>query len=381
MAATGKTHNRADEFVEMVETWHAASVLAHVGYIVGLPYDTAESVSSDVRILRDQIKVDLASFFMFIPLPGSADHRRVVEEKTPTDADLNNFDALHETFRHPGFRPGRWARSFREAWEAFYTKENIVNVLLRTPLERYWEMFWLFIWYRFAVVEGSHPMFTGLIRRKSRRERRASLPRERVSTYAWRRIKEWGWLASTYVHLFFEFQEVWLLTRKRDDPRWAALADLRRRWTDVQRRLHVGDLRERYDAAAEELRTMLAGAADRLQHLARRRRVVSGRVRRRLRRKAREIEAYLGSFDVQGASRQKIARAERFISESLVAGYEELAIRYVAKRRRFNAYRRDVIEHLKDGRILTLNVGLMPRFLLFEIIVGLRFAVTFFTRA
>ena len=381
MAAVGKTHNRADEFVEMAETWHDAHVLVHVGYIIGLPFDTHASVTDDITVLRDQIKVDLASFFMLTPLPGSEDHRRMVEEKTPLDADLNDFDTLHETFRHPGFEPGEWARAFRETWDTFYTKQGIINALLRTPEEHYRQMFWLFIWYRFAVLDGTHPMFTGFLRRKPRKERRAIFARESLWRYVWRRTKEWTWMAKTYVMLFFEFQEVWLLTRKRDDPRWATLSEIRVRWTDIQRRLHVGDLRGHYDAAAQELRDLLSTSVDRMQHLARLRRVVSRRVRRRLRRKTREAEAYLRTLDVQGATRQQIVRMERYISDSIVAGYEELAIRYVAQRRKFNAYRRDMLQRLKTGRILTLKIGQIPKVLLFELVVGIRFAMHFITRA
>lgn len=380
MQAAGKTHNKTDDYAEMVQTWHDVGVLVHVGYIIGMAHDTPESVRRDIQTLRDHVKVDLASFFMLAPLPGSEDHRRLVEQKVPLDADLNNFDTLHETFRHKRFQPGEWSKTYAETWDAFYTKENIVNVLLRTPPERYWYMFWAFIWYRFAVLDGTHPMFTGLVRLKSRTERRAIFAREGRTAYAWRRVRELARMAKAYVALFFEFQEIWLLTRKPDDPCWATLAELRDRWTDLRRRLHIGDLGERYDIAAQELQAMLATAQERLSQLAQRGKGLARSTRKKLRRKTQEIEAYLRSFELQMPSRQQILAAERYVSDSLVAGYEEVAIRYVAKRRQFNAYRQELIRRIKSGRLLNLNLSPVPRLLLFEIMVGLRFMVTFFSR-
>jgi hypothetical protein len=327
----------------------------------------------------NKVKVDEASFFMLTPLPGSRDHQQMVQEGVPMDADPNNFDSLHETFRHPRMAPGEWTTAYNEAWETFYEKENMVNVMLRTCRERYWLMLWTFMWYRYATLKKSHPMFTGLIRLKDRKARRAIFQREGVLRYAWRRTRELAMEARTIVCLFFEFQEIWLLTRKPDDPRWATLADLRAKWTEVQRQVAESDLRGRCDDAAQGIREMLTATAQRFRQLSEARRSMSGRVRRRLRQKAQEAEAYLRAFDRGHQTWRQVLQAERYIHDGLLAGYENVAIRYVASRRRFNAYRRDVIDRLKSGRFLTMNVSQAPRALLFELVLGFRFGFWFFS--
>ena len=97
------------------------------------------------------------------------------------------------------------------------------------------------------------------------------------------------------------------------------------------------------------------------------------RLRRKLHRKAREIEKYLRTFERQIPSLKHIVQAERFVKENLLAGYEDLAIRYVAKRRWVNAYRLDILHRFRTGRILTLNVSAMPRAVCFEFLLALRF--------
>jgi len=371
--AVGKRHNDASDYAEMVRIWHRSKIQVHVGYIVGLPHDTRGSVHRDVEVLSNHVKVDFASLFMLTPLPGSRDHWRMVEDGVPLDADHNNYDGLHETFKHPRMGAGQWRAAYDDAMMSLYSTENMVNVLLRLPEEHRRHIFWTFMWYRYCALEGLHPMSTGLIRRKQRRSRRPAFVRESVPRYAWRRMRDTYRGVRRYVQLFFEFQEVWMLTRKPDDVRWQTLADLRARWADVRLRIEESDLRGRYDDAAGEIKAMLATTAERLHHLSRAGQGLSLRARRRLGRQAREVDAYLRQFDVQVPGWRTVARAEQYVGEKVVAGYEDLAIRYVAKRRRFNAYRRDIVERIKTGRLLTLDVAKLPYALLFEIVFAFRF--------
>ncbi len=380
LAAVGKRQNKVGEFGEMVATWHAAGILVHVGYIIGFPYDTVESVRRDITVLKDEIKVDEASFFMLTPLPGSRDHHDMVVNHVPIDADLNNFDSFHETFRHGKLAPGGWYALYREAWDAFYGKEHLVDVLLRIPADKYWQVFWLLLWNRYASLQGSHPMVTGWVRLKARKDRRPEFPRESVPRYAVRRVQEWFQFGQLLVQLFYEFQEIWLLTRQQDDPRWKTLAELRARWALARARLGEFDVAGRREAAVAELRGVLQSASEHLTALSERRKTLSHRARRRLRKKVQEIDSYIRTIDVPTPTWQQVVQAERYVGESLLAGYEELAIRYVAQRRRFNAYRSECWQRIKSGRILTLNLSPIPRLLLFELFVGLRFGVTFLGR-
>jgi radical SAM superfamily enzyme YgiQ (UPF0313 family) len=380
LAAMGKRQNKVQRYAEMVETWHRADILVQVGYIIGLPYDTPESVRREVEILRREIKVDDASFFMLIPLPGSQDHFQMVRDRVPIDEDLNGYDSCHETFSHPNFAPGGWLDAYHEAWEAFYSKESVTDELLRTSPGCYWQTFRRLLWNRYSTLIRTHPMVTGLFRLKDRTSRRSHFARESIPRYLWRRVSDASKTARVFGSLFFEFQEIWLLTRKREDPRWALLADLRARWAQVQQQISETEVAAGCDAAAQELRSMLASASDRLMRLGETGKSLSGGVRARLQAKAHEIEEYLDAFEIQIPTWRRVFHAERFVRESLLAGYEELAIRSVAKRRQLNAYRRDLIDKLKSGRVLTPRILSLPRVLIFELLLGVRFGFAFFSQ-
>ncbi len=379
--ATGKSQNQVSDFQAMVETWRGADILVHAAYIVGLPHDTPVSVQRDVALLRDSLKVDMATFFMMTPLPGSLDHKRMVKKRVPIDADLNSLDSNHETFRHPSFAPGEWRRTFVGAYEAMYNPESIVTALLRTPRHRYWKMFCTYIWYRYSTVAQTHPMVTGVFRLKNRRERRPEYPRESVPRYAWRRARDLAWGVKTYARLFFEFQEIWLLTRSADDPHWRTYAELRAAWTEMQLRVTESSLAGRCDVAMQELRATLDAAAAQLRRLGENSAIGRRRLRRRLGEKAAEIEAYVRSLDVQRPTWDNVVAARDYMHQGLLTWFETMAIHWVARRRQLNAFRAGMLQRLREGKIRAIDLLKLPRALWSEFMMGLRFGLTFLNHA
>lgn len=375
LAAADKKQNHAEDFAAMVQAWHDAGVMVYAGYIVGFPCDTPESVRRDVEALRTLVKVDQAAFFMLTPLPGSRDHHDLVARSVPIDADLNNYDSVHETFRHANFPPGKWFDTYVEACRSFYSKESIVEILLRVPNGRYWDMFWTCAYFRYCAVTKAHPMLTGLFPLKGWK-RRPSYPREGVLRLAMRRAKDLATGLRVYGGIFFELQEIWLLTRYPSDPRWATLAEVRQRWAEVRQRVADYDVRGHCQAARDEIAVMLHSASSCFRSLSAYPKGPALRLRKRLQKKAAEIDAYVSGFELQTPTWQRVIEAQDYVSRNIVAGYEELALRYVARRRKLNAYRAELLERLKRGDILSMDVTRAIGAAVFELSFGLRFIWT-----
>ncbi len=226
LAAGGKPQNKAAEYREMIARWHEVGVVCHAGVIIGFPNDTYQRVTEDVRALAETMRVDQASFFMLTPLPGSRDHQAAVESGVALDADYNNYDAFHPTVPHPRMSPAEWTRAFRDAWTEFYSFEHMRRVLLTQNPHTYWPVLKTFLWYRAGMIEGAHPMVTGFFRLKDRTSRRPTFPIERRWPFFRRRTREIAHVVRAYLALYFEMQELWLLTRIRRDDYWF-LGDLR----------------------------------------------------------------------------------------------------------------------------------------------------------
>jgi hypothetical protein len=121
---------------------------------------------------------------------------------------------------HPRMSGAEWAKAYRDAWTEFYSFAHMRRVLLAQNPHTYWPVLKTLLWYRAGMIEGAHPMVTGLFRLKDRTSRRSTFPIERRWPFARRRAAEIAHVLREYLKLYFEMQELWLLTRIRRDDYW-----------------------------------------------------------------------------------------------------------------------------------------------------------------
>jgi hypothetical protein len=169
------------------------------------------------------------------------------------DSDYNRFDSFHETMNHPLMKPGEWQETYRSAWRSFYSLESMKQILLRTPPDRYWDVFKNCIWYKSAShIEDNHPMITGFFRLKDRLSRRPGYAIDPWFVHVRKRSKELKHYLVAWVKLFLEMEELWLQTRRRGEKEQWVIDELQKIRSDVKewRKLRVQDLHEAYSRAA-----------------------------------------------------------------------------------------------------------------------------------
>lgn len=233
LADAGKTQNDVDDFKNLIAAWHNAGIITHSGYILGFPHDTPESVREDIKRLKEEVKLDLISFFVLTPLPGSMDHLRMSREGVAMDPDYNNYDSFRETIRHPNFEPGELNRAYREAWDSFYSTENMKAVLARSNEGTYWDIFKNYLWFRHSIIDGQHPMIAGFVRIKDRTSRRPGIPIEGRLAHLRRRIPEMSRKLIATWRMLMEMEEVWLQTHTRSRERLEYVKELQLRIVNV----------------------------------------------------------------------------------------------------------------------------------------------------
>jgi radical SAM superfamily enzyme YgiQ (UPF0313 family) len=250
-----KNQNKSEDYVHLIRAWHDASVATHVGYILGFPYDTAESIRQDLQRLIHEIQVEQASFFILTPLPGSRDHLEMVRQNAYMDPDYNKYDSIHETVKHPNFPEGGSLKAlYYEAWETFYGFENMKRILSQAAPRTYWNIFKNFIWYKnAALLERRHPMMAGFYRRKNRAAMRRGAVVPGLWTFWKMRARESLTYAKGMIRLLWEMQELWLQTRPRNDAEERLVQEMRRIYQAVHRRLTVSELQLAYQRARTHL--------------------------------------------------------------------------------------------------------------------------------
>jgi hypothetical protein len=213
LKAASKLQNRPRDYAEMIDAWHRHGVACQVGYILGFPSDTPESIAEDVQALIHDMKVDLVSFFLLTPFPGSRDHLEMTRVGTPMHTDLNRFDSFHVVMDHPRMSAEAWLEAYRQAWSVFYSMNSMRSILERADRRTYWGLFKNFIWYRTALIEHAHPYITGFLRLKDRTQRRRGCPIEARSTHLRRRVPELMRDLRDMLWLVAEMGQLWLQTR------------------------------------------------------------------------------------------------------------------------------------------------------------------------
>jgi radical SAM superfamily enzyme YgiQ (UPF0313 family) len=181
-----KRQNKITEYRAMLLAWKKAGVVTYAGYILGFPGDTPESIREDIAILKRELPVDIISFYLLTPLPGSEDHKVLWQKGAWLDPDMNKYDLEHVVCAHPKMSTDAWTAIYREAWATYYTFEHMDTILRRGVAHgiRNGRLLGILAVYSRCIAwEGVNPLQAGIVRRKSRRDRRPGLPIEPVWTF------------------------------------------------------------------------------------------------------------------------------------------------------------------------------------------------------
>ena len=214
LADVGKSQNRVSEYHQLVQAYRDCNISTHVGYIIGFPHDTVDSVRRDLKFLMEEVCPDHASFFLLMPLPGSMDHLHMLQRGEWMHPDFNAYDSQHEVTAHPNLKHGSWVATYLEAWRTFYSFDHMKELLRRASPTNYWNNFFRYLWYKNSIqTEGRHPMMCGFLRMKGRNNVRPGYPILSRWDYYTLRLKELRAQFASMLRLLREMEELWLQTR------------------------------------------------------------------------------------------------------------------------------------------------------------------------
>ena len=354
--AVGKNQNKVIDYAAFIKRWHDHGVHTHVGYIIGFKYDTRESVRRDIDRLKNEVGVTQASFFILTPLPGSKDHYDLVTSGAKMDTDLNRYDSFHVVHDHGSMSREDCYAAYQEAWESFYEFDYMKKVLMTSPKESYWGAFSNIMWYKNSLLEPNHPMITGFVRLKHRTDvRRGMQPMGRFPYYL-RRLREFASGFRRRIALFFELQELWLITRKPDDPRFRYVADLCTTLGDFKSSISNLDFNDYYSKWSEEAATLVANYRKRLQGY-----YNAGILPRRARKQVNMLlDDLFRMFETVNLPQlYKHGRSALNASLSSAANrVEEHSLKYVAGRRKMTRFWMATWDRMSQRHVLRLLISL-----------------------
>jgi hypothetical protein len=93
--------------------------------------------------------------------------------------NLNKYDLEHACTDHPRMSRQKWTEVYRDAFARYYTDEHVEKIMRRAiagGLQSSKLVTLLTIFSSCVRIEGVHPLQFGLVRRKSRTQRRHGMP-------------------------------------------------------------------------------------------------------------------------------------------------------------------------------------------------------------
>lgn len=227
LMSASKRQNRITDYRQMLLAWKKVGIVTYCGYILGFPNDTPESIIHDIEVIKKELPVDLLEFFYLTPLPGSEDHKRLHEAGIAMDADLNKYDLNHAVTGHAKMSKSEWERTYRKAWETYYTDEHIDTVLRRaiaTGTSPGKTMFFI-TWFKGCIgIEKIHPLEGGFLRLKHRLSRRSGLPLENPLLFYPKYLATMLWKQFRWLSLYLRLRLIYLKIKR--DPNRLAYMDL-----------------------------------------------------------------------------------------------------------------------------------------------------------
>jgi hypothetical protein len=227
LAGAKKKQNKITEYRQMLLAWKSAAVLTYAGYILGFPNDTYESIMHDIDVIKRELPVDLLEFFYLTPLPGSEDHLKLHRAGVPLDPDMNKYDLNHICTAHPKMSREEWDRAYRQAWQRYYTIDHVETILRRVAQTRANASNALFLitWFMGSInFEHIHPLESGLLRLKFRRDRRPGFAIEPIWSFYPKYFAEMASKLVRWTALYLKLRRVYL--RIKADPNRFSYTDL-----------------------------------------------------------------------------------------------------------------------------------------------------------
>jgi len=226
LMAAKKKQNKITEYRKMLLEWQKAGILIYAGYITGFPHDTAESILADLDVIKKELPIDVLEIHYLTPLPGSEDHQKLFKAGAWMDPDLNKYDLHHITCEHSRMSKEEWAYAYRESWKRYYSYDHCERVMRRAAaLRAFGNVLPVITWFKASFeLENCHPVESGLLRLKSRRDRRPTMPMEPIWAFYPKYFAELASKTIGWVSIYLRLRVIYL--RIKRDPKRYEYTDL-----------------------------------------------------------------------------------------------------------------------------------------------------------
>jgi hypothetical protein len=229
LVAAKKRQNKITDYRILLQKFRDQGIFTWAGYILGFPGDTKQSILRDIEIIKKELPLDLLEMFFLTPLPGSEDHRVLLDKGEWMDPDLNKYNLHNRVSHHPKMSDSEWEEAYDAAWASYYSYDHIETVARRHAVSDDTKavskvVSYLMEFKAIYEIEGVHPLEGGVFRMKYRTDRRPTLSRELPGLFHAKLFAESAVKAVRYLNLALRGYAI--VRKVTGDPQRLAYTDL-----------------------------------------------------------------------------------------------------------------------------------------------------------
>ncbi len=228
LVAAKKRQNKITDYRILLQKFRDHGIFTWAGYILGFPGDTKQSILRDIEIIKKELPLDLLEMFFLTPLPGSEDHRTLLDKGDWMDPDLNKYNLHNRVSHHPKMSDAEWEDAYDAAWASYYSYDHIETVARRHGMGQPGDVkrvvSYLLEFKAIYEIEKVHPLEGGVFRMKYRSDRRPSLRRELPGLFHLKLFAETAVKAARYLNLALRGYAI--IRKVSNDPQRASYSDL-----------------------------------------------------------------------------------------------------------------------------------------------------------
>jgi hypothetical protein len=192
-------------------------------------------------------------------------------------------------------------------------------------------------------------MVAGFIRLKNRKDVRPGTPILGFWEFNRMRVVELAKGFWKRVFFFLELEELWLLTRKPEDPTFKFVADFSNSISDIKNRISEIDFSIPYPTWNEEMTAAVSALKEKIHsyHIPT---DLSGKARKKITLLITEMSVNLDKMNISEQYNRKISSLSTYLSKNIRL-VEEFSLKKVARRRRITEYWKLTVDRIQNRKM------------------------------
>ena len=165
LAQIKKTFNNVDKYEDAIKIFHDHGIAITASIIFGFDNDDEGVFERTIKFLEKN-KVDVATFYILTPLPGTVWSKKLESEGRIIERDWGKYNGGHVLFKPKNISPERLQEGYWWAFQQFYSIPSIAKRLLHFEQNRFLSTLFLNVGFRRMVnrfPEGKLSPLSGLL--------------------------------------------------------------------------------------------------------------------------------------------------------------------------------------------------------------------------